>query len=296
MSSSSPIYIENLAISGGSIKGIAICSAIKALEDNNIRQNIKRIAGTSIGAVIATFFALGFTSNKMIEIAKSAEFENIKDNESIITKTNNFIDNYGLNKNTNRYNWLKSIFEDNGIKYDITFENIYSSYQKELTIIGTCVNKKSTVYFNHINNPRMQVIVALLISTCIPFIFEPVKWKKMYYVDGALFCDYPINIFKSIDPHFSKTIGLCTNNYKNKNAKSEIDDVTDYLETLIDAVYYGTNSSYNDTLAMGRTITVCTHKFPMTNLLTSIKITDEIKEKLIEDGYNSVVTYLKKIN
>jgi len=79
-------------------------------------------------------------------------------------------------------------------------------------------------------------------------------------------------------------------------AAEKIDDVTDYLETLIDAVYYGTNSSYNDTLAMGRTITVCTHKFPMTNLLTSIKITDEIKEKLIEDGYNSVVTYLKKIN
>lgn len=61
-----------LVLSGGGAKGMVHIGVIKALEDNNIR--IDYISGTSIGAVVGSLYAMGYTTDEMLELFKSDDF------------------------------------------------------------------------------------------------------------------------------------------------------------------------------------------------------------------------------
>lgn len=57
-----------LALAGGGVKGAAHIGVIKALEENGIK--VDAIAGTSIGSIVASLYAMGYTTEKMLEIFK----------------------------------------------------------------------------------------------------------------------------------------------------------------------------------------------------------------------------------
>ncbi len=61
-----------LVLSGGGAKGLAHIGVIKALEENGIP--IDYVGGTSMGAIIGGCYAMGMTSDEMIEIIGSDEF------------------------------------------------------------------------------------------------------------------------------------------------------------------------------------------------------------------------------
>jgi NTE family protein len=61
-----------LVLSGGGAKGLTHIGVIKALEENGIP--IDYVAGTSIGAIIASLYAIGYTPDEMIALMHSKEF------------------------------------------------------------------------------------------------------------------------------------------------------------------------------------------------------------------------------
>ena len=69
-----------LAVAGGGVKGAAHIGVIKALEENEIK--IDAIAGTSIGSIVASLYAMGYTPEKMLEIFKYFAKEIMKANAS----------------------------------------------------------------------------------------------------------------------------------------------------------------------------------------------------------------------
>ena len=58
-----------LVLSGGGAKGAAHIGVIKALEENNIP--IDYVAGTSIGAIIGSLYAMGYTPDEMLALILS---------------------------------------------------------------------------------------------------------------------------------------------------------------------------------------------------------------------------------
>ena len=62
-----------LVLSGGGAKGLYHIGVIKALEENGIP--IDYVSGTSMGAIIAGLYAIGYTPEQMAEI-----FESIRSN------------------------------------------------------------------------------------------------------------------------------------------------------------------------------------------------------------------------
>ena len=70
---------RNLAFEGGGVKGIAYAGAIKVLEEENILTDIKRIAGTSAGAITAPLIALGANSNDIADIVGNTSFRKFMD-------------------------------------------------------------------------------------------------------------------------------------------------------------------------------------------------------------------------
>ena len=61
-----------LVLSGGGAKGAAHIGLIQALEDNEIP--IDYISGTSIGAVVGSMYAMGYSPKEMIDLFMSQDF------------------------------------------------------------------------------------------------------------------------------------------------------------------------------------------------------------------------------
>ncbi|MFZ5939118.1 MAG: patatin-like phospholipase family protein [Bacteroidota bacterium] len=63
-----------LVLSGGGAKGLSHIGVIKALEENRIP--IDYVGGTSMGAIIASLYAIGYSPDEMIALLSSEEFSN----------------------------------------------------------------------------------------------------------------------------------------------------------------------------------------------------------------------------
>ena len=79
-----------LVLSGGGAKGAAHIGVIKALEENNIP--IDYITGTSIGAIIGSLYAMGYSPEEMLELMLSKEFSywqtgTVEENIPIISRS-----------------------------------------------------------------------------------------------------------------------------------------------------------------------------------------------------------------
>ena len=62
-----------LVMSGGGARGLAHIGVIKVLEENNIP--IDYVAGTSMGAIVAALYAMGYTPDEMIALMKTDDFQ-----------------------------------------------------------------------------------------------------------------------------------------------------------------------------------------------------------------------------
>ena len=63
-----------LVLSGGAAKGIAHIGVMKALEENDIP--IDYVVGTSMGAVVGSLYAAGFSPEEIEAIVTNPNFEN----------------------------------------------------------------------------------------------------------------------------------------------------------------------------------------------------------------------------
>ena len=62
-----------LVLSGGGAKGLTHIGIIRALEENNIP--IDYITGTSMGAIIGSLYAMGYSPDDMEKLIKSEDFK-----------------------------------------------------------------------------------------------------------------------------------------------------------------------------------------------------------------------------
>ena len=62
-----------LVLSGGGAKGLTHIGIIRALEENNIP--IDYITGTSMGAIIGSLYAMGYSPDDMETLLKSDDFK-----------------------------------------------------------------------------------------------------------------------------------------------------------------------------------------------------------------------------
>jgi len=184
--------IDTLCFSGGGMKGGAFFGALSYLEKNNHinMKKIKTFVGCSIGGICAFYFALGYTIDEIIEFIMDFNFSNL---EPDVNCENIFI-NYGLSDN-NKLGIVMSHFIKNKFnKTDLTFYELYTLTGNKLIINGANISDSKGEFFDHILTPDMSVITALMISSCVPIVFNPILYNDKYYVDGGISNAFPIEI------------------------------------------------------------------------------------------------------
>ena len=77
-----PIF-ENLIFEGGGLRCIAYIGAIKVLEKKGILKDIKRVGGTSGGAIAAALLSIGFSARESKQALLSVNFRDLHEHHKL---------------------------------------------------------------------------------------------------------------------------------------------------------------------------------------------------------------------
>ncbi|MDD3078750.1 MAG: patatin-like phospholipase family protein [Paludibacter sp.] len=201
-----------LVLSGGGAHGIIHVGVIKALEENNIP--IDYVAGTSMGAIVGSLYAMGYSPDEMIELIKSEDFNRWSTGESDPKYTY-----YYRNADP------KPIFADlsfnlkklDSLSFNPTFlpTNLVSPHQMNFAFVElfSQANAAAKGDFNKLFVPfrcvasdvynKKAVILkqgslgdAVRASMTFPLMYKPIMIDNHLLFDGGIFNNFPVDVMK----------------------------------------------------------------------------------------------------
>lgn len=225
----------NLVFEGGGVWGIAYLGALQYLYQSGILQSVRRVAGTSAGAITACITSFNLPFEKTKELVDTLDYKKIPQEsrypeleaisepalhqfEEIFGDVGclyRLITKYGWYSSEYFYSWLKkqiaSQFDHTKKLPPYSFADFKNpSIHKEqrpfhdLYVVGTNLSYRSSTIFCYENTPHMEVAQAVRISMSIPLFFEAVEYSMdmadtsaNIFCDGGVMWNYPINIFDS---------------------------------------------------------------------------------------------------
>ena len=198
-----------LVLSGGGARGAAHIGVIKALEENNIP--VDYITGTSMGAIVGSLYAMGYTPDEMLELILSEDFGNwqagiIKsehiyyfkkpdDTPQFMSFSLNLKDSLNINSLLpgNIFNPIQinqaflEMYAQATAKAIWNFDNLFVPFR----CMGADVYGKKTITFRN-----GDLGEAVRVSMTIPFVFKPIWKNGVPLFDGGIYDNFPITVMK----------------------------------------------------------------------------------------------------
>lgn len=191
-----------IVLSGGGARGMAHLGILKALEEFGIE--FSHISGTSAGAIAGAFYAANYSVDEIVSILKKSQIFNF---------SNFLIKRQGL--------FAMRGFQ--GIYNEFLPTNTFEDLKIPLYVAATDILKGELVYFSSGNLSQ-----ALMASSCIPLVFQPIQYNDSLYVDGGVMNNFPIE----------PLIGQCDviiGSYVN-SIKKEVDQV--HMNNIVDRCFH----------------------------------------------------------
>jgi len=175
--------IDTLIFPGASSKGVCYIGVLFTLEKNNIinRNNIKNVLACSSGSIFGFMFILNYSYQILYKIIKKIDLidlDNFNENEM-------FLDNGIINNERLTY-IIKLLIKYKYNKTDITFKELYEKTKVKFIVKVYNLSLLEEQYIDYTNSPDFSVVKTIQMSTCIPIIFKPIKYKNNFYIDGGL--------------------------------------------------------------------------------------------------------------
>ncbi len=187
----------NLVFEGGGVKGVAYVGAFRELEERKIIPQIKRVGGTSAGAINAVLLALGYTLDETRDILMRLDFNNFMDDSwGLVRDANRLFQEYGFYKGDFFKEWMGDLIREKTGNTNSTFLELQNRKFLDLYLVGSNLCTGYSEVFSCEHTPRMRVVDAVRISMSIPLFFASVRnLRSDVYVDGGLFNNYPVKLF-----------------------------------------------------------------------------------------------------
>lgn len=199
-----------LVLSGGGAKGAAHIGVIKYIEEMGIP--IDYVAGTSMGSIVGGLYALGYSSDEMLEIISNVDWGRLISNKVDRAKIS-FTEKYNSSRQIIKIPFSADSKSDEeklqaasfrnslpeGIVSGDNLLNLFNSltlgYADSLSYDNLPV-PFLCIATNMINGhadvlDRGEITKSLRASMAIPILFDPVKINGVLYADGGLVCNFP---------------------------------------------------------------------------------------------------------
>ena len=280
--------MKGICFSGGGIKAAAHIGALKALEDNNIKFDA--VSGTSSGSIIAVLYALGYSSNEMLELFIKYS-KNIKQVEvskilkliwGLITQRKIIIN--GLNSGNFIEKAMKdvckekNIYNINEIHMPIFIPTV--DIQTGAVIVATSKELRNgisdeTRYVNDI-----PIKIAVRSSCSYPAVISPCIYQGVEFVDGGIRENIPWRELKDFGVDDILAIG-----FETINKKEKYDNMIETATRSIDLICH--ELSNYEIEGLKKLVKI---KVPKVSLLDTSKI-----EELYQIGYKTMKNEINNI-
>ena len=197
-----------LVMSGGGARGLAHIGVIRMLEENNIP--IDYVAGTSMGAIVAALYSMGYTPDEMIDLMKTEDFQRWYTG----TMNQNYMFYFKKNKEVPDLVSLHFDLKDSlyivkpsahlvkSAPMNLGFMETFAGYTAacgydfdKLMVPFRCVaadayNKQQVIF------SRGDLGDAVRASMSYPFFFKPIKVDSVLLYDGGLYNNFPRDVME----------------------------------------------------------------------------------------------------
>ncbi len=185
--------IKHLVFSGGAYKGLYFLGALKHLDDNkfcNI-ENIETIHAVSIGSIIAVLLCLKIPIIDIIEFAINKPLKKLfnVDMENIFNINNDL----GIYDKKLFKEMYYSFFGSVDLECTMTLKELYEYSGIELVVSSVSLNEWKIIDFSYKTHPDLSVLDATYMSSSLPFLLKPMRYKDSYYLDGGMINSYPLD-------------------------------------------------------------------------------------------------------
>jgi len=262
----------DLVLSSSGVRAPCFIGALEALQER--QYNIRRIAGSSGGAIIAAGYALDMTTQEMREISPNIPYDKFRD-----FKVKNLLslENPSVYTGQELDAFYQSLFGDAKMK-----DFVLDCKISVVTIIG-----RKRILIDRQSHPELPVWEAVRMSSTIPFIFPYHELDGAPVTDGGLvtsmFDIFPENVRPVIglrpraDHGFKKSI---------QDVKASKLFVWNYLKILAEYFIDSIDNQHVPEVEWNRTIVIPTFGIGGFNFY----IDEEEIKNLIQYGYNAVMT------
>ncbi|OWP65092.1 patatin [Hymenobacter amundsenii] len=212
-----PVRYCNLVMEGGGIRGIAYGGALAELERQGLLADLRRVGGTSAGAIQAALLAVGYAPADIICIVNELPIQRLNDGRLIFFGgSTRLLKQYGWYRGDAFTNLLAELVGRQTQQPDLTLGQLHALAQqqparyRDLYTTGTNLTRQCAQVFSYETHPNLRVADAVRISMSIPLYFravlldattgqvvrQPAKEQAVeVLVDGGLLANYPLDLF-----------------------------------------------------------------------------------------------------
>ena len=282
-----------LVLSGGGAKGLTHIGIIRALEENNIP--IDYVAGTSMGAIVGSLYAMGYSPDEMEKVIKSDDFKrwytgNIEEKYVYYFKRNPPTPEF-VNIRVSIKNPLHKVKTQilpssvvNPVQMNLAFVELFSQATAScrndfdklfipFRCVASDVYNKRPIIFN-----RGDLGDAVRASMSFPAVFKPIEIDSILAYDGGIYNNFPVNIMAK-DFHPDIIIGSVVSSNPGKPKEG---DLFGQLESMI---MQKTDYTLPDSLGI-----LMTFKYDNVNLMDFDRF-----DELHDIGYNRAIQLMDSI-
>ncbi len=235
-----------VVLSGGGTKGMAHIGVLKALEEHNIPVDF--IAGTSIGAIIGSMYAAGYSPGEIEELVLSKEFE-----QAATGKIDDRYRHFYLEPEADPawinlyFGWDDRLEPQNIIRQNIP-SNIVSPYLMDFLFMEYLgpASAAANYHFDNLFIPFRCIVTdvesriamtmrdgslpdAVRASMTFPFYFQPIEIDGRLKMDGGMFNNFPADV---VHMEFQPDV-VIGSVVSDNPAPPKRDDILSQLENLL---------------------------------------------------------------
>ncbi len=210
----------DLVLEGGGVKGIGLIGAVARLDRD---LSFERIAGSSVGAIVAALVAAGFSGDELRAVLVDFPFAKVRRREGlskipVVGRASSLLFSRGMYDTGFVRDWLADLLESRGIRtfgnlrHDDPDSSLPEDRRYRLVVTATDVTNGELLYLpwdyrsRFGRDPDTQLVAdAVAASFAIPLYFQPVELTDVrtnethVLVDGGVLSNYPITVFDRTD-------------------------------------------------------------------------------------------------